>query len=101
MEWAIRERAVKAEAQYLGRKVLLVDENVQDLSNHAKLLESEGFEVVKCGSYETAMCSVEKEDFDFAMVDQGSPAFEGRGVLRYLNQVNPRTPFVVSTRCAK
>jgi DNA-binding NtrC family response regulator len=100
MGQAVRERADKVEVRHLACKILLVDEDVQDLSNHAKLIEAEGFEAVKCGSYEAAIRSIEKEDFDLAMVDQGSPAFEGLVVLRYLKRFNCSTPFVVLARFA-
>jgi response regulator of citrate/malate metabolism len=50
-------------------------------------------------SVETAMRCIEREDFDFALVDQGSPAFEGLRVIRHLVRYNPGTPFVVVTRC--
>lgn len=101
MGQAIRERADKVEVHSPTRKVLVVDEDVQDLSNHAILLEAEGFEAIKCGSYEAAIRSIEKEDFELALVDQGSPAFECRVVLRYLKRFNRRsTPFVVLARFA-
>ena len=100
MGQAVREQADRVEVHHLARKILVVDEDVEDLSNHAKLLEAEGFEAVKCGSYEAAIRSIEKEDFDLAMVDQGSPAFEGRVVLRYLKRFNCSTPFVVLARFA-
>jgi DNA-binding NtrC family response regulator len=100
MGQAMRERTDEAEVHSRARKVLVVDEDVRDLSNHAILLEADGFEVVKCDSYETAIRSIEKEDLDLALVDQGSPAFECGVVLRYLRRFNPSTPFVVSARFA-
>ena len=100
MGQTVRERADYVEVHQLTRRVLVVDENVQDLSNHAKLLEAEGFEAVKFGSYEAAIRSIEKEDFDLAIVDQGSPAFEGRVVVRYLKRFSRFTPFVVLARFA-
>jgi CheY-like chemotaxis protein len=49
-------------------------------------------------SVEAAMRSVEREEFEFALVDQGSSAFEGRRVIRHLVRYNAYTPFVVVAR---
>jgi len=79
-------------------KVLIFDEDIEDLARHAEPFEVHGFEVHKCMSVEAAMRSVEREEFEFALVDQGSPAFEGLRVIRHLVRYNPQTPFVVVTR---
>ena len=81
------------------RKVLIFDEDIEDLSQLAEPFEVQGFEVHKCMSVETAKRCVEREEFDFALVDQGSSAFEGLRVIRHLVRYNLRTPFVVVTRC--
>ena len=80
------------------RNVLIFDEDIEDLARAAEPFEAHGFEVHKCMSVEAAMRSVEREEFEFAMVDQGSSAFEGRRVIRHLVRYNSRTPFVVVAR---
>lgn len=80
------------------RKVLIFDEDIEGLTQLSEPFEAEGFEVHKCMSVDTAKRSVEREEFDFALVDQGSPAFEGLRVLRHIVRYNLRTPFVVVTR---
>jgi DNA-binding NtrC family response regulator len=77
------------------RKVLIFDEHLEDLTQLAEPFEAQGFEVHKCMSVETAKRCVEREEFDFALVDQGAPVFEGLRVLRHLVRYNLRTPFVV------
>ncbi len=94
----IRSVANQVNANFASRKVLIVDENVEDLAQHASHFEAWGFEVHKCTSYETALRSVEREDFDLALVDQGSPSFEGRLVVKHLIRYNPGTPFIVLAR---
>jgi len=88
------------EAEALGsiRNVLIFDEDIEDLARHAEPFEAHGFEVHKCMSVEAAMRSVEREEFEFALVDQGSSAFEGRRVIRHLVRYNSHTPFVVVAR---
>jgi DNA-binding NtrC family response regulator len=44
------------------------------------------------------MRCIEREEFDFALVDQGSTAFEGLRVIRHLVRYNLRTPFIVVAR---
>ena len=88
------------EAITLGasRKVLIFDEDIEDLTRHAEPFEAHGCEVHKCMSVETAMRCIEREEFDFALVDQGSVAFEGLRVIRHLVRYNLRTPFIVVAR---
>ena len=62
-------------------KVLIFDQDVETLARHAEPFEAQGFEVHKCMSIEMAMRCIEREEFDIAVVDQGSPAFEGRRVI--------------------
>ena len=76
-------------------KVLIFDKDAEDLVQHAKPFEVRGFDVCKCLSIETAMRCVEREDFDFAVVDQGSKALEGLRVIKHLLRYNLTTPFVV------
>jgi len=77
-------------------KVLIFDEGIEDLTRYAEPFEAHGCEVQKCMSVETAMRSIEREEFDFALLDQGSSAFEGLRVIRHLVRYNLRTPFVVT-----
>lgn len=81
------------------RKVLIFNEDIKDLTQLSEPFEAQGFEVHKCMSVETAKRCVEREEFDFALVDQGSLAFEGLRVIRHLIRYNLRTPFLVVARC--
>jgi DNA-binding NtrC family response regulator len=94
-----RQNSEKLETLCETRKVLIFNEDLEDLSQLAKPFEDQGLEVYKCMSVETAKRCVEREEFDFALVDQGSRAFEGLRVVRHLIRYNRRTPFVVVTRC--
>jgi len=90
------ETTTETAVQLMALDVLMVDENSNDLSYSAELFETLGFRVFRYESYPAAINSILLGGtFDLAVVDQGSPAFEGRVVLRYLR---PFTPFVVLTR---
>jgi DNA-binding NtrC family response regulator len=78
--------------------VLIFDEDNEDLARHAEPFEVHGFEVHKCVSIETAKLCVERDEFDFALVDQSSPAFEGPRVVRHQVRYILRSPFVVAAR---
>src|ERR1700751_4028479 len=79
-------------------KVLIFDQDVENLARHAEPFEARGFEVRKCMSIEMAMRCIEREEFDIAVVDQGSPAFEGRLVIRHLVRYNSPVPLIVTAR---
>ena len=81
-----------------NRKILIFDEDIETLFRHAEPFEARGFEVHKCMSIESAMRCIEREEFDLAIVDQGSPAFEGRRVIRHLVRYNFPMPLIVSAR---
>jgi DNA-binding NtrC family response regulator len=94
-----QQNVEKAKTLHAARKVLIFEEDIEDLARHAEPFEAHGCEVHKCMSVETAMRCIEREEFDFALVDQGSPAFEGLRVIRHLVRYNLRIPFVVVARC--
>jgi two-component system OmpR family response regulator len=84
-------------AQYQHR-VLIFDEDLQDLTRHATPFEDQGFEVHKCASLEAALRAIERENFQLALVDQGFPTREGFRVVRHLIRYSPYTPFLMLTR---
>jgi len=98
MRQGTQQNADEAESLCSIRNVLIFDEDIEDLAWHAEPFEAHGFEVHKCMSVEAAMRSVEREQFEFALVDQGSSAFEGRRVIRHLVRYSSHTPFVVVAR---
>ena len=98
MRQGTQQNVGEAETLSSMRNVLIFDEDIEDLARHAEPFEAHGFEVHKCMSVEAAMRSVEREEFEFALVDQGSSAFEGRRVIRHLVRYNSHAPFVVVTR---
>ena len=74
-----QSRADPGEPRFARRKVLIVDEDIEDLTRNTKPFEAHGFEVYKWTSYETAMRSIEREDFELALIDQGSPSSRDAG----------------------
>jgi DNA-binding response OmpR family regulator len=100
MRIGIRQSEEKADI-YLDldvRKVLIFNENVEELALYAEPFEAKGFEVHKCTSVESAMRCIEREELDIVLVDQSSPAFEGRRVIRHLARYNHPAPLIVLAR---
>lgn len=80
-------------------KILLVDENPKDLDTCLPVLCAGGFEVRACDSFAQGERFLAYEDFDFVIVDQGSPAFEGQSVVKRALSADRRKPVLVLTRC--
>ena len=80
-------------------RVLLVDEDACDLEAFSMLLEKVGYAVRACDNHADALQRLESEVFDFIIVSQGSPAFEGRAILRRANEIDRELPVLVLTRC--
>jgi DNA-binding NtrC family response regulator len=81
------------------RRVLLVDEDNQDLRLYRMILEDRGFDVCICNSFEDGKRCLESQSFDFIIVGQGSRAFEGRKIIEQAIGIDRRIPVLVITRC--
>jgi DNA-binding NtrC family response regulator len=88
------------EAETVERKpkVLVFDQDMEDLTRLSEAFEASGFAVHKCVSVERAIRYVERKRVDFALIDLGSPSLEGLRVFRHLVRYNPRVPSVVTTQ---
>jgi DNA-binding response OmpR family regulator len=80
-------------------KVLIVDGDCAGVEACCAFLLQQGYETRCFKSYEEAVHCLGSESFDFVMVCQGSPAFEGRTVLERVVELDRRTPILVLTRC--
>jgi DNA-binding NtrC family response regulator len=80
------------------RKLLLVDEDTNDLEYYAEVLRHLGYEVRPVESYARAAATLGSERFDLVIVEQGSTDFEGRSVLTRAVEVDRHVPVLVLTR---
>ena len=80
------------------RRLLLVDEDLDDLFHYSAVLQNQGYEVCSIPSYTDGSDRLAREDFDLAIVSQGSPNFEGRSVLTRAIEGDRFTPVLVLTR---
>ncbi len=81
------------------RRVLLVEGNERDLQYYTSILRWQGYEVHACASHPEAWLALERDHFDFVIVNQGSRAFEGRVLLEQVMAIDRRTPVLVLTDC--
>lgn len=79
-------------------KLLLVDEDANDLDYYAEVLRYLGYNVVPMDSYVRAAATLGRDRFDLVIVDQGSANFEGRSVLSRAMEVDRHVPVLVLTR---
>jgi len=82
-----------------SKTVLLVDEQCGELSCLVETLREHGCEVHSCSCYEEGLRQLESRFFDFVVVCQGGPQFEGKQVLERAIEIDRRTPILVVTRC--
>lgn len=82
------------------RKLLLVDENKEDLLFYAAILARQIYEVRALASYTEAAACLVREAFDLVIVSQGSPTFEGRSLLARVIEKDRQIPVLVLTRSA-
>ncbi len=80
-------------------KVLIVSEDIRDLSVYGGMLPALGYDVFMCSSYQEGAKRIETDDFNFAIVNQGGAAFEGRCVLKRAAELHLKTPILVVARC--
>lgn len=80
-------------------KALLVHEDPDDLRFYRDVLEGYGYRVLTCNSYPEGVRRLAQEVFDFVVVSQGTPRFEGSCVLKCAIEISRSLPVLVVARC--
>jgi DNA-binding NtrC family response regulator len=79
-------------------KLLLADEDPDDLQRYSKVFHHLGYEVRSFASYSAAATCLALENFDLVIVSQGTSSFEGRQVVASAIEQDRDTPVLVLTR---
>jgi DNA-binding NtrC family response regulator len=79
-------------------RVLLVEPDSRDRQYYSAILQQRGFEVCVCTSYHDGERFLANGPVDFAVINQGSRAFEGRTLLERVLTIDRHIPVVVLTR---
>ena len=83
------------------QKILVVDDDREILFSMAKLLEYEGFRVVKAGDGLEALERLNSEKPDLVILDIMMPKLDGISVLRTMRSRGNRTPVLLLTAKAE
>jgi DNA-binding NtrC family response regulator len=76
-----------------------VGEDSGDLGYYRDILEGYGYRVQICNSYQEGVRCLADEVFDFVLVSQGTPKFEGSCVLKRATETNRSLPVLIVARC--
>ncbi len=77
------------------QRVLVVDDDMNDLLRYSAILQHEGYDVRSTASHREAANFIGREKYDLIIVSQGTAAFEGRSVLSKAIATNEEMPVVV------
>jgi DNA-binding NtrC family response regulator len=94
----VDHRKTKQLPGLLKPRLLVVDEDLEDLLYYSTVLQHQGYEVRSIPSYKEGAAWVEREDFDLILVNQGSTNFEGRSVLAQAIEKDRHAHVVVLSR---
>ena len=95
-----KEPAMKRVQFAPAGRVLVVEDNSQDLQSYCASLQEQGYEVRACTNYPEGLRCLRSESFDFIVGSQGSHGSEGRSVLGEATERYRYTPVLVLTRRA-
>jgi DNA-binding response OmpR family regulator len=99
MREAITERHVDvAHGRPPRGKILLVDEDTQDLQLYTSVLREQGHLVDCCATYPEGAERLEHGWYDLIILSQAGRAFEGQPLLERAIELEQRRPVLVLTR---
>jgi DNA-binding response OmpR family regulator len=79
-------------------KILLVDEDTEDLQLYASLLREQGHMVDGCATYLAGAERLERAWYDLIILSQGGRTFEGQPLLERAIELDRHRPVLVLTR---
>jgi DNA-binding NtrC family response regulator len=96
MTQALQERVWRVpKTNARAKKVLLTDENPEELRYYAAILQRMRCDVRVCAAYSDAASLVAREDFDLVVVGPDAEGCEGRAVLARALEACPGIPVLV------
>jgi DNA-binding NtrC family response regulator len=95
---AMRASAKPGIAHQRKRRVLVVDNDLNDLLRYSAILQHEGYEVRSIASHNEAAHCISREKFDLIIVSQGTAAFEGQSALARAFSKHQQVPVLVLSR---
>jgi CheY-like chemotaxis protein len=81
-----------------GRRILWVDDEINQLQAHIIFLQEKGFVVTPVPSGDDAISAVRNDDFDLVLLDEMMPGRDGLSTLEELKEIRPSLPVVMVTK---
>jgi CheY-like chemotaxis protein len=78
-------------------RILLVDDEKQQLMLRATILQAQGYEVVATMSGAEAVAQFQQQHFDLVITDWLMPAMTGLDISQQLKSYRPNTPIILLT----
>ena len=101
MQREIRESSVAPHpVNHFTAKILVVDENLDDLLDYSQVLERAGYDGRSIGTFTDGATFLENESFDLIIISQGGPHWAGRTILARVIENHRQTPVLVLDRYA-
>jgi DNA-binding NtrC family response regulator len=97
---SLKDVSSDAEARVPRNRLLLVDDNLDELLYYTAILQHLTYEVRPCASFTLAANLFARENFDLVIVSHGASSFEGRAVLARALEADGNIPFLVLARSA-
>lgn len=82
----------------MTKKILWVDDEIDLLRPHVRLLEEKGYKVDTATNGEDAIDMVKKQDYDLVFLDEMMPGMGGLGTLSEIKDAEPNLPVVMVTK---
>ena len=82
----------------MSRRILWVDDEIDLLRAHVKLLEQKGYDVETATNGEDAVEMVRDRDFDLVFLDEIMPGMGGLKTLSAIKDLSPALPVVMITK---
>jgi CheY-like chemotaxis protein len=81
-----------------SRRILWVDDEIDQLQAHIIFLKEKGYDVVPASSGDDAIAAVSREDFDLVLLDEMMPGKDGLSTLEEIKDIKPSLPVVMVTK---
>ncbi len=85
------------ETEVRRARILLVDDEVAFTTNMSKLLSRRGFEVTAVNDGETAVATIEDEEYDVVVLDLRMPGMDGMAALKVMKRKRPLLEVIILT----
>jgi CheY-like chemotaxis protein len=80
------------------KKILWVDDEIDQLKSHIIFLEGRGYKVTEASNGDDAVSLVENQSFDLVLLDEMMPGKDGLTTLEEIKEKSPHLPVIMVTK---